>query len=141
MRVHITSLTPPLLLKFLYQARILSCHVSILTLFLHLNCYDSDLFRGHFICLFIFCLFCFFLSFFPFFGVAGGGGAWRVVVLVLLFGGICFCFCVFVVLLCFVLFLLMFIMFFIVSKYIVFAITILHCNINQIKDTCIHDNF
>ena len=140
MRVHITSLTPPLVLKFLYRARISSCHVSILTLFLHLNCYDSDLFRGRFICFFIFCLFFVFPVFFPFFGVGEGRGAWGVVVLVLLFGCICFCFCVFVVLFCFVLFLLMFIMFFIVSKYIVFAIRILHCNINQIKDTCIHDN-
>ena len=101
MRVHITSLTPPLVLKFLYRARILSCHVSILTLFLHLNCYDSDLFRGRFICFFIFCLFFVFPVFFSFLwgggGVRGLGGSCACVIIWLyLFLFLCFC--------CFVLF-------------------------------------
>ena len=107
MRVHITSLTPPLLLKFRYQARILSCNVSILILFLHLNCYDSDLLRGRFICLFIFCLF--FLScLFSFLWGGRGRGLdgscvcviiWLYLFLLFCFVLFCFCLCLLCVLL------------------------------------------
>ena len=71
MMVHITSLTPTIYLKFRYQVRI--CHVSIQTLFLLFICYDSELFRGCFVFVYLFVVlgflgvyFCLFPLSFPF---------------------------------------------------------------------------
>ena len=66
MKVHITSLTPTIYQKFRYQVRI--CHVSIQTLFLLFICYDSELFRGCFVFVYLFVVVVFYLFVLGFMG-------------------------------------------------------------------------
>ena len=97
MVVHMTSITPPISLKFRYQAGILTSHVyvSIQTLILLFICYDSELFRVFcfclFVCLFV-CLLLLFSVFFPFLFRFVLGFFFGGVALLVLSFGLCFFF-------------------------------------------------